>query len=135
MFKLNEILEGDTFLVQDLKLCQLRLMNNEFYPWLILVPRRENISEIFELNAADQEQLMVEISQISKLVKEVFIADKINVAALGNMVNQLHIHVIARFKNDRVFPKPVWLDPESKKYDKEKSSKILKLIQENVRGA
>jgi len=128
MFELDKTLKKDSFLVKDLKLCQLLLMNNKFYPWLILVPKRENMTEIFELNEKDQKQLSKEINEISKLVKEVFKADKINIAAFGNVVSQLHIHIIARFKNDRVFPNPVWLDKEKEEYDKNELQKVLAII-------
>lgn len=116
MFKLDEILAKDTFLIKDLKLCQLRLMNNANYHWLVLIPKRQDVSEIFELNHQDQQQLSFETANLAKILKDIFQADKMNIAAFGNVVKQLHIHVICRFKNDRVFPSPVWLDNEKTLY-------------------
>lgn len=125
MFKLNETLKKDTFFVKDLQLCQLLLMNNEYYPWFILVPKRVNLVEIFDLELSDQQQLTKEINLIAKLVKEYFNADKINIASLGNMVSQLHIHIIARFKNDRIFPNPVWNDDKKQQYQNAQEQKII----------
>lgn len=83
-------------------------MNNKLFPWLILVPERENIKEIFELTAKDRKILIDETALISKTMHKTYWPDKINVAALGNQVEQLHIHIIARFKTDDVWPAPVW---------------------------
>ena len=83
-------------------------MNNKMFPWVILVPEREDMVEIFDLTSKDQKKLIEEISLISKAMKKLYWPDKINVAALGNIVEQLHVHVIARFKTDTVWPEPVW---------------------------
>lgn len=83
-------------------------MNDMHYPWLILVPRIENIREIFELSVRDQQQLLRESSWVSERLAKYFNADKINIGALGNMVPQLHIHHIARYQNDAAWPAPVW---------------------------
>ncbi len=125
MFELDKTLEKDTIFVKDLTLCQLLLVNNAFYPWLILVPKRENITEIFELKEADQILLSKEINQISLISKKIFKADKINIAAFGNVVSQLHIHIIVRYKNDRVFPDPVWFDKEKIEYKNNEIEEIL----------
>jgi diadenosine tetraphosphate (Ap4A) HIT family hydrolase len=125
MFEIHKQLKQDTILVKDLKLCQLLLMNNALYPWFILVPKKPDLVEIIDLSSEDQALLMKEISEVSKLVKRNFQPDKLNVAALGNMVPQLHIHIIARFKNDATFPKPVWVSGEAKKYSQEKIDKIV----------
>lgn len=132
MFELHPILKKDTFLIKDLKLCQLLLMNNSFYPWLILVPKKPDLVEIIDLSESDQILLIKEIDLISKIIKKVFNPDKINIAALGNMVPQLHIHIIARFKNDRTFPKPIWVDNENKIYDENESKKIIALILKKI---
>ena len=83
-------------------------MNESRYPWLILVPRREGIREIHELDAADRRQLWVESDQVSHALMTLFQPDKLNIAALGNVVPQLHVHHIARFQNDAAWPAPVW---------------------------
>ena len=83
-------------------------MKDANYPWFILVPDRENISEIHQLAPTDQQQLIVESSMLSKTISEQFMADKINIAALGNVVPQLHIHHIVRYKTDAAWPAPVW---------------------------
>lgn len=108
VFTLHERLAVDTLSVAELDLCCLLLMNNAAYPWLILVPRRENIREITDLSGEDRLQLMEEIALVSKALQDFSGAFKMNVAALGNMVPQLHIHIIARFEHDRSWPHPVW---------------------------
>ncbi len=108
MFELHPQLANDTIMVGDFPLCRLLLMNDVNYPWFILVPRREGIKEVFELDEADQRQLLQESSHLSETMHNIFQADKMNVAALGNMVPQLHIHHIARYKTDQAWPKPVW---------------------------
>ena len=101
MFNLDKKLKADTIFIKDLELSKLLLMNDSNYPWFILVPRKNNISELFELSKIEHEILMAEISWLSKIIKNHFHADKINIANLGNIVTQLHIHIIARFKHDK----------------------------------
>ena len=107
-FSLDPRLAADTFLVGRLVLCRLLLMNDQTFPWLILVPERPEIREIFELAEDDRSRLIEEISLVSRVVAGCFHADKINVAALGNVVPQLHVHVLARSRNDPAWPGPVW---------------------------
>lgn len=107
-FHLHEQLLKDTVEISDLPLCKVLLMNNRHFPWLILVPRIADIIEIHDLSLQDQQQLFSEITSTSSQMKQLFSADKMNIAALGNVVPQLHIHVIARFQNDLAWPKPVW---------------------------
>ncbi|OCC03408.1 diadenosine tetraphosphate hydrolase [Labrys sp. WJW] len=107
-FILHSQLAGDSIAIGDLALSQLRLINDASFPWLLLIPRRPDISEIIELDEADRAVLMQEIAAVSQALKTLTGCDKLNVAALGNMVLQLHIHVIARFKGDPAWPKPVW---------------------------
>lgn len=119
---------NDCLVVGRFPLSYLLLMLDANYPWLILVPDRENITEIFQLDEDDQQQLVAESSRLSMLVSEEFNADKINVAALGNIVPQLHIHVIARSKNDPAWPAPVWGRHPPRPYtDEEKKGVISKL--------
>ncbi|WP_135078376.1 HIT domain-containing protein [Terasakiella sp. SH-1] len=108
MFKLNERIDNDTFEICDLPLCTVRLMNDEQYPWLILVPKIANVSELHQLEMTDQQQLLLEINQASQVIEDLFTPTKINIASLGNMVSQLHIHVIGRFDSDIAWPGPVW---------------------------
>ena len=108
MFKLDPQLEADTFLVGMTPLSRILLMNDCRYPWLILVPERPDITEPFELNEGDQRTLWQESMTLGKLMKMVFEAQKLNIAALGNQVAQLHVHHIARFRTDVAWPRPVW---------------------------
>ena len=108
MFNLDSRLANDTLLVGDFKLCRLLLMNDRQYPWFILVPRREEVSELFQLDRADQQLLWQETTALAEVLKDTYSADKMNVATLGNMVSQLHMHVIVRRKGDAAWPAPVW---------------------------
>lgn len=108
MFTLNAKLKADSIFVKAFKLSDLLLMNDNRFPWFILVPRRENISELFELKIEDQQRLWKEIITISDWAKKHFAADKMNVAALGNVVSQLHVHIVCRKIGDPAWPKPVW---------------------------
>lgn len=107
-FILDHRLEQSSFPVEDWELCRVALKNDTTWPWLYLVPRRNDIREIYDLNPVDQAQLIKEISRASRALQDIYQSDKINVAALGNMVPQLHVHVFARFKKDPAWPKPVW---------------------------
>ena len=105
---LHPQLEKDCFVVGQFPLCALLLLNDANYPWFILVPQREGITEIHQLSEEDQQQLMRESSLLAAAIEKEFNADKINIAALGNMVPQLHIHHIVRYKSDPAWPAPVW---------------------------
>jgi diadenosine tetraphosphate (Ap4A) HIT family hydrolase len=105
---LHPQLVQDTVAIGDLPLSRLLVSNDANYPWLLLVPRRPGASEIIDLDAADQAQLMIEIAQASRALRAVTACDKLNVAAIGNMVPQLHVHVVARRRDDVAWPKPVW---------------------------
>ena len=107
-FQLHPQLAQDTWLVTDLPLCRVLLMNETRYPWVILVPRRQDIREIHELTAMERQQLWQESDQDSRALMKLFKPDKLNIAALGNQVPQLHIHHIARFQTDAAWPAPVW---------------------------
>ncbi|MCY1412997.1 HIT domain protein [compost metagenome] len=116
MFTLDSRLQQDTLPIGDFALCRLLLSNDENYPWFILVPRRADISEVFELDAADQVLLWQETATLAGKLKQVFAADKMNVAALGNVVSQLHMHVIVRRHDDPAWPAPVWGKLPAKPY-------------------
>jgi len=108
MFELHPRLKEDCIAIGRLPLCRLLLMNDSTYPWFILVPERADIREVHELPEADQIRLIGESSLLARWLAESFKADKINVAALGNMVPQLHWHVIVRHTTDPAWPGPVW---------------------------
>ena len=105
---LHPQLENDTGLIGDLPLSQVRVMRDANYPWLLLVPRRAGASEIVDLDPADRVQLMTEIGDASRVLKLVTQCDKLNVAAIGNVVPQLHVHIVARRDDDAAWPRPVW---------------------------
>lgn len=107
-FELHPRLAADTIEVTRLPLCRVLLMNDANFPWIILVPERSDIREIHELRETDQLQLIRESSHVSRAMNEVFTPDKMNIAALSNVVPQLHIHHIARFKDDPAWPRPAW---------------------------
>lgn len=107
-FTLHDRLATDSTPVAELTLCSLRLMDDARFPWAILVPRRAEIREIHDLTQADQRQILAETTKLSAAMAREWAADKMNVAALGNMVPQLHVHVIARFAGDAAWPGPVW---------------------------
>lgn len=108
MFSLHDQLRRDTLAVCRMKLCLVQLMNDAQYPWLILVPAVENITEIAELNEKQRKLLINEIAQTQRVLGQVFQPHKLNVGALGNMVPQLHVHVVARFREDAAWPGPIW---------------------------
>lgn len=105
---IHERLLADCYSVGRLDLCHLLLMNDANYPWCILVPDRDGIREIYDLSEADQRQLLSESSYLGRTMMTLFTGDKLNIAALGNVVPQLHIHHIVRFRNDPAWPAPVW---------------------------
>ncbi len=107
--KVSKSFLKDSHLIADLKLCSIRLIDNAKFPWIILIPKRKNINDISELNLKDQMLLMKEIVYCSKLMKKIFKTKKLNVEKIGNIVPQLHIHIIARSTNDSTWPLSVWV--------------------------
>lgn len=107
-FAMHPQLSADTFVLGDWPLCRVLRMNDRLYPWVILVPRVADVREIIDLAEADQQQLMTEIARASRTLKTLLNPDKLNAAALGNAVPQLHVHVIARYKTDPAWPRPIW---------------------------
>ena len=116
-FKLHKKFLKSSHYVKDLKLCTIRLHDNSKFPWLILIPKRIKITDITELNSKDQILLMKEIVFVSKIMKKLFKTPKLNVEKIGNIVPQLHIHIIARSKRDRSWPLSVWV-VKGKNYSK-----------------
>lgn len=108
MFELHPRLQQDCHLVGQFGLCSLLMMRDANYPWFILVPRREAVSEIHHLEEADQLQLQRESVTLAAALESVFKPDKLNVAALGNIVPQLHLHHVVRYRDDAAWPDPVW---------------------------
>jgi diadenosine tetraphosphate (Ap4A) HIT family hydrolase len=115
-FELHPQLAADSVTVTKLALSEVRLITDANYPWLILIPKRADIREIHRLTAADQQTLMQEIAHVADRLEAVTGADKMNVAALGNMVPQLHVHIIARFETDLAWPGPIWGVAPQKNY-------------------
>ncbi|WP_445619660.1 HIT domain-containing protein [Kushneria sp. Sum13] len=107
-FVLHERLAADTLFVASLELCELRLMNDARFVWALLIPQRDSIRESFELPASERALLWQEVDLLSEFMMRHTGADKINIGALGNMVPQLHVHVIARSQHDDAWPGPVW---------------------------
>lgn len=107
-FLLDSRLAADAFVLGDMLLSRVLLMNDARFPWLIVVPRRPELRELFDLASTERSILMEEIARASSALKEATRAEKLNVAALGNQVEQLHVHVIARFAGDPAWPHPVW---------------------------
>src|ERR1700709_340379 len=105
-WSLHSQLKKDTIDIGDLPLCRVLVIKDAHYPWLLLVPRQPDAVEIIDLDEVSQAQLMTEISRVSRALKEVTSCDKLNIAALGNLVPQLHIHVIARRASDPAWPRP-----------------------------
>ena len=129
MFELDSRLEQDTVSLGDFPLCRLLLMNDRQYPWFILVPRREEVSELFQLDAADQQALWQETTSLAETLKDTFGADKMNVATLGNVVGQLHMHVIARRRDDAAWPVPVWGKLPAEPYTQEQIAAIRQKLE------
>jgi diadenosine tetraphosphate (Ap4A) HIT family hydrolase len=108
MFEVNPRIAADTVMVTDWPLCRVLLMKDANYPWLLLLPRRDGAVEVTDLDPAERLTLMEEIARASAALRTLLTPDRINVAALGNVVPQLHVHVIARFVTDPAWPRPVW---------------------------
>ena len=125
MFELNPRLEADTDWVLDLQLSLVLLMNDSRYPWLILVPRIPNVREWLDLSSTDQALLLAEQLQVSQCLQTLLSPDKLNIATLGNIVPQLHLHIIARFETDFAWPSPVWGRGDSVRYPPDEKVALL----------
>ena len=132
MAELHKKLRQDCLLVGRFSLCHLLLMKDANYPWCILVPDRENISEIHQLKKSDQLQLIRESSILSAALEKGFNADKINIAALGNIVPQLHIHHVVRYRNDKAWPGPVWGAFRKKAYSEKALQSVVNKLREGL---
>lgn len=134
MFELHPDLKKDTYTVGQFKLSLILLHKDANYPWLILVPKREKVREIHHLAEEDQIQLIKESSHLSEVMTSLFAPTKMNVAALGNVVPQLHLHHVARFKNDPTWPKPIWGALPAEEYGQEKLSERLERLHSSLVG-
>lgn len=128
MFVLHPQLLQDCVAIGDMPLCRLLLMNDSNYPWCILVPRREGITEIHQLNDTDQQRLLRESTLLARALSDIFRPDKLNIAALGNVVPQLHIHHIARYRHDPAWPAPVWGKHAPKPYNRLEADAVVARI-------
>ena len=126
-FKLDKKFLKSSHHITDLKLCSIRLHDNSKFPWVILIPKRIKITDITDLNSKDQKLLMKELVYVSRLMKKLFKTSKLNVEKIGNLVPQLHIHVIARHKKDTSWPLSVWV-VKGKPYSKVALSEIINKI-------
>ena len=128
-FSLHPCLQQDCLVLGRFELCQALLMNDSTYPWLILVPERPAIREIFELTDADQMQLIRESSRLAAHLQSAFDADKLNVAAIGNLVSQLHVHHVVRYRTDLAWPAPVWGHGPLRPYEPGELAQFLERLQ------
>ena len=132
MAELHPQLRKDCLLVGRFTLCRLLLMRDANYPWFILVPDRDGVSEIFQLSDEDQVALLRESSRLSAVLAERFHADKLNIAALGNVVPQLHVHHVVRYRGDPAWPAPVWGRVPARPYTAEGLSAVLETLRRGL---
>ena len=130
MNKIHKNFIKDSHSIVKLKLCSIRLIDNSTFPWIILIPNRANVTDITELNSKDQIVLIKEIVHCSKLIKKIFKTKKLNVEKIGNIVPQLHIHIIARYKKDSTWPLSVWVI-KRKPYLKNSLERVINLLKKN----
>lgn len=133
-FALHPKLEADTSPVATLGLCRVLLMNDARFPWLIMVPERAGIREIHQLEAADRALLIEEVAKVAAALEKLTGAEKMNVAALGNQVPQLHVHVIARFTADAAWPTPVWTKPGAVPYAESQMAVMARRVAAAIQG-
>jgi diadenosine tetraphosphate (Ap4A) HIT family hydrolase len=119
MFQIDPRLAGDTLEVASLTLCQVLLLNDRRYDWLVLVPRRESVTEILDLSPQDQAQLWREVTLVAQVLRDAQPDLKLNIGALGNIVRQLHLHILLRQEGDPAWPGPVWGHSPREPYDEE----------------
>ena len=130
MEKVSKNFLKDSHFIAELKLCNIRLIDNSKFPWVILIPKRKNITDIHQLNNKDQNLLMREIVYTSTIMKKTYNAFNLNIEKIGNIVSQLHIHIIARSKKDSSWPLSVWV-VKKKSYFKQDLNRMIKKIKKN----
>lgn len=131
-FQLHSRLERDCFAVGQLALSRILLMNDRHYPWLILVPQRADIAEIYQLEPADRQQLQEESCCLAEAMVDVYRPDKLNIAAIGNLVPQLHLHHVARYRSDIAWPSPVWGKFAAIVYSEQEANKQVARLRERL---
>jgi diadenosine tetraphosphate (Ap4A) HIT family hydrolase len=131
-WSLHPQLARDTVNLGDMALSRVLVVNDANWPWLLLVPRRLGVSEIIDLDEVEQAQLMTEIARVARAMKAVTGCDKLNIAALGNIVPQLHVHVIARREGDAGWPRPVWGAAAPMPYDKSALEGIIETLRQKI---
>ncbi len=124
-FQLHPQLQQDCFSVGKFELCQVLLVNDHQFPWFILVPQRNDIREIYQLNATDQLTLIQESSYLAEKLASIFNADKLNIAAIGNVVPQLHWHHVVRYQTDKAWPAPIWGKFAAVPYTEQQRNELL----------
>lgn len=129
MFQLHERLLADTVLVAEFTLSLVLLSKDANYPWIILVPKRHSIQEVYQLDIEDRQQLLHESCLVAETMTVLFRPDKLNIATIGNMVPQLHMHHVARFSNDGAWPRPVWGAQPAASYNKDKLASLVLELQ------
>jgi diadenosine tetraphosphate (Ap4A) HIT family hydrolase len=134
-FTLDPQLERDTVAVGDMPLSRVLVMNDASFPWLIAVPRRAGAVEIFDLGEAERTQMMSELALLAQLLKDLTDCDKINIAAIGNVVSQLHIHVVARRRDDPLWPRPVWGAQPPRPYEAAERDRLIQAIRQKIEQA
>lgn len=132
MQNIHQQLANDCVFLGHFPLCRLLLMNDSQYPWFILVPDRVEIREIYQLDESDRRQLMDESCQLSEFLIDIYGGDKLNVAALGNQVPQLHLHHIVRYTTDVAWPAPIWGKSPARAYSPEAIDEIRTLLSDAV---
>ena len=131
-FTLDPQLERDTAMVGDLPLSRVLLMNDAGFPWLIAVPRHAGAVEIFDLGAAERAQLMGELTLLAQLLKDLTGCHKVNIAAIGNVVSQLHVHIVARRRDDPLWPRPVWGAQPPRPYEATERNRLIAAIRQKI---
>ena len=133
MFFIDERLLSGSFFLKDWPLSSIFLKNEQAYPWLMLVPRKENIQEFYQLENEERNILTEEIHQLSLIIKDYFKPDKLNVGALGNVVSQLHVHVVGRYKNDPLWPQGIWQNAMlHTPYEDEQLKELLPTLKDQI---
>jgi diadenosine tetraphosphate (Ap4A) HIT family hydrolase len=134
-FHLDPRIAADSDEICDLTLCQARLHHDARYPWLLLIPRRAGVSELFDLAPADRAVLAEEAAAAGQVLKDVTRCDKINIGSLGNVVSQLHVHVTARFQDDPAWPRAAWGYGQPHQYDQAARDALLQVLRNRLRSA
>ena len=132
LFTIDKKFLKSSYHITDLKLCSIRLHDNSKFPWIILIPKRNKVTDMSDLNSKDQILLIKEIVYVSKIMKKLFKTSKLNIEKIGNMVPQLHIHIIARTKKDSSWPLSVWVI-KGKKYSKQPLIKLLEKLRKALK--